>query len=142
MRKPRTRLFALAAAAGALLALTVSSPASAAYHGTETDYATASSAPGDYHHVCTSIEEGKICYQPYGDKWYVYDKAADGNSVAANWNDDGSGRSGACVNKLGAGRWGVCNKNYTEGNDLYFRVGVYNNGNWVDEQWSSTWSPA
>jgi hypothetical protein len=63
----------------------------------------------------------EACFEKYGDKWYVKDTKSDGHSATASWiNYLSDGRSwipyrhGSCVNKSGAGKWGLCNKDYYE----------------------------
>jgi hypothetical protein len=137
MRAPRRRLLALAAAAG--LAATVLTPtaAHAAYYGTETDYAVYSLGPegapiGNYE--CVTFTGVIACLKSYGDRLYVKDTKADGYAAVAEWFwSNGAGfRSGACVNKLTAGEWGVCNKNFGDDLTMDVRAARYNSGNLVD----------
>ena len=60
---------------------------------------------------------GYGCYATYGDIWWVYDTKSDSHSAVVFWEvGSGSGkRVGQCVNSLGVGHTGTCNKNYTEG---------------------------
>ncbi|EIE98562.1 hypothetical protein [Saccharomonospora glauca] len=74
------------------------------------------------------IPGARVCFEPYGDKWWVKDTAADGASAVVTWRNYRNGslyRSGQCENRMGSGTWGVCNKNYYEGSDLLFQIHVY-----------------
>ncbi len=70
---------------------------------------------------CTDMVGAKACFERHGDRWWVLDTDGDGHSATASWENwllDGSSsvlwRNGSCVNKLGKGHWGVCNKDYYE----------------------------
>lgn len=83
----------------------------------EVDYAVAGSLPPRSELTCHSVRAVEICYQAYGDRWWVQDQAADGASAAVHWENFRGGslyRSGMCVNSLGNGKWGQCNKKYYE----------------------------
>ncbi len=62
------------------------------------------------------------CFEPYGDKIWVYDGGADTYPAYGAWDNylkDSAGnwtiyRSGTCVNHLGAGHWGYCNYDFYE----------------------------
>ncbi|MFC6019837.1 hypothetical protein ACFP2T_26985 [Plantactinospora solaniradicis] len=132
MRTPRRGLLALATVAGAALALIIPSAASAAYYGSETDYALSSSGPTDGYE-CVEGTGVIACFRAYGDVFYVKDTKADGYSAVAEWHMLGfATRTGSCVNKLGEGEWGICNKNLTEGRELVLTAARYNSGNFVD----------
>jgi hypothetical protein len=138
MHQLRRRLLAVAAAVGLFISLLTPGAAHAAYFGAETDYAVASSAPSgtegrDY--FCSSKYGVVACFMPYGDKIYVADTVADGYAAVGEWSTWTSPtlwREGSCVNKLTAGTWGVCNKNFTEGWSAYVRSARYNSGKFVD----------
>ncbi|GAA2706744.1 hypothetical protein [Micromonospora olivasterospora] len=100
-------------------------PARAAVAGIGTmdapDNAVPGSPPTGLH--CTATQGVQGCFKKYGDQWWVQDTASDVTAYAAvlweNHLRDGSGswglyRSGECNNRLGDGRWGVCNKDYWE----------------------------
>ena len=135
MRTPRRRLLALASVAGVVATLAVPAAAQAAYFGNETDYAT-SGSPSGYEFIdykCSVTLGGKACFKPAGDVFYVLDDKADGRSAAADWVVWGDEtRTGSCVNKLGAGKWGVCNKNFQEDQEISMSVSLYDSGNFVD----------
>lgn len=81
----------------------------------EVDRAVKGTPPADV--SCIEVTGAIACFQQYGDKWWVKDTAADGASAVAVWNNYRNGslyRQGQCENRLGAGTWGVCNKNYYE----------------------------
>jgi hypothetical protein len=110
--------------AALVAALASTAPAQAAAY--EWDTATAGSPPGGM--TCVSMTGAEACFQKHDDRWWVRDTASDGHSATASWeNDVFDGiqwrmyRQGSCVNKLGYGQWGVCNKDYYESgstNDL------------------------
>ncbi|WP_410816364.1 hypothetical protein [Micromonospora sp. 050-3] len=73
--------------------------------------------------ICEWTPGAQACFERSGDRWWVLDNSSDGRSVTASWTnrlDTYPGwytvdyREGSCVNKLGAGNWGVCNKDYYE----------------------------
>ncbi|WP_028662054.1 hypothetical protein [Saccharomonospora saliphila] len=87
----------------------------------ELNYAVAGS-PAGADLVCGSVNAVQVCYQAYGDRWWIRDTAADGASAAVDWDNYRNGslyREGMCVNSLGQGQWGQCNKNYYEDSTLY-----------------------
>ncbi|MFB7496620.1 hypothetical protein ACFC09_18360 [Streptomyces sp. NPDC056161] len=95
------------------------SPVGAQVHPYEWDTAEAGSPPSGM--ACVDLTGSTACFQKYGDKWWVKDTDPDGHSATASWKNtlwNGSAwilyRQGSCVNKLGAGKWGVCNKDYYE----------------------------
>ncbi len=93
----------------------------------ELDSAVASSGPPPGL-LCPAVAGAIACFDPYGDRWYVKDTAADSASAEARWNNYLSNelyRTGICRNSLGAGRWGVCNKNYYEQSTVHWRACVY-----------------
>ncbi|GAB3799810.1 hypothetical protein GCM10027605_14140 [Micromonospora zhanjiangensis] len=111
----------------------VPSAAYADYWGNETNKAVSSGAPSGHYYECRSVAGATACFMPYGDKFYVRDDSADGHSAAANWTFDGPDgyRTGACVNQLGNGHWGVCNKDFAEGYSIRVWPAVYENGNQI-----------
>jgi len=114
--------------------LTLLVPAAAyAYFGTEVNQAAAVSGPsGDY--VCVTPSTGvTVCFRPLGDDFFVKDTKADGYSAVAAWQMNGwEPRTGSCVNSLGAGKWGWCNKDLTEGRQLWITEDRYDAGKFVD----------
>ncbi|WP_007023859.1 hypothetical protein [Saccharomonospora iraqiensis] len=83
----------------------------------ELDYAVAGTPPSRSELRCGSVTAVEICYQAYGDRWWIRDLRADGASAAVDWDNFRNGdlyREGMCVTSLGAGEWGQCNKNYYE----------------------------
>jgi hypothetical protein len=88
--------------------------------------AKASSGPSSNHWVYCVTDTGvEGCYQPYGDVWYVKDTRTNGHAAVVYWQNNLNGhyyREGDCVNKLGAGRWGACNKDYREDSTVDFMV--------------------
>jgi hypothetical protein len=86
----------------------------------EWDTAVAAGSPPSFSSSdCVSMTGVKACFEKHGDKWWVEDTKSDGHSATASWYnllgvDIVTYRSGSCVNKLGTGKWGVCNKDYYE----------------------------
>jgi hypothetical protein len=118
MRGSRTAI-ALAGITGAASAavLALAAPVQAATY--EWNTATAGSPPSGMR--CVSMTGAEACFEKNGDRWWVRDTASDSHSATASWeNDLFDGiqwrlyRQGSCVNKLGYGRWGACNKDYYE----------------------------
>jgi hypothetical protein len=143
----RSRRMAMVLAGGSALAtLALAAPAQAASY--EWDTATASSQPSGL--SCEVMTGAEACYEANGDIFWVKDTKADGHSATASWYNhlwNGSQwvlyREGSCVNKLGAGHWGTCNKDfyessstnpygYTHGSELEWYACVYDSadGTW------------
>ena len=108
----------------AVSAAVVESPASAVSRAVavgpseyEVDQAVAGTPPSQL--PCASAIVGAAaCFDKAGDKIWVKDTAADGASAVFKWSALRNGalyRYGMCINSLGNGRWGVCNKNFVEG---------------------------
>jgi hypothetical protein len=116
---PRNKLVssALAVLAGVAAALMISpSPASAAVE--EVKNAVAGTPPASVTSgTCVSSTGALVCFQPYGDTWWVKDTKADSASAVADWevNSGSAIRIGHCVNSLGNGTWGKCVHDYLEG---------------------------
>ncbi|MEY2245310.1 hypothetical protein AB8A21_20720 [Streptomyces sp. BF23-18] len=118
MIRIRTTMTAGAAFVGALaLALSGASPAAAA---DAFQLGTRTSGPSSAASCVGDIDKARVCFDPNGDKIYVYDGDADSASAVADWqnwkhwNDNSVYRSGQCVNSEGAGTWVVCNKDFYE----------------------------
>lgn len=91
----------------------------------EIDRAKKGTYPGGL--SCVTVTGAQACFEAYGDKWWVKDTSSDGASAVVIWDNYRNGslyRQGECQNRMGAGSWGVCNKNYYEGSNLQFRVCV------------------
>ena len=73
--------------------------------------------------VCTSNFQGYICFQKYGDNFFVVDQREDSASAAAYFETD-YGRNGACFNPYGQGHAGVCNLDLKEGARVCMYVGI------------------
>jgi hypothetical protein len=138
MRRPRRMLIVLAAVAGLAASLLTTAPAQAAYFGSETNYAVSSGAPSgtegeDYY--CARPHTGVVaCFDPDGDIFYVADTVGDGKAAVAEftiYGSDGNLRSGSCVNKLNAGNWGTCNKDFVENREGTITGALYDSGNFV-----------
>ncbi len=141
IRTPRHRILILAALAGVALPLLTPTAANAAYYGSETNYVAISSGPtGDYE--CAGWVGVTACWKPDGDEFYVRDIQADGHSAVAEWFFDskyGTDRTGACVNNLGEGNWGLCNKDFAEGEIMNWRGARYEGGGLLDRENTWTW---
>ncbi|MEV5601527.1 hypothetical protein AB0L33_08810 [Streptomyces sp. NPDC052299] len=129
----------LAVGAASALMLLTPSLASAAYYGSETDYVTnPTPADVDQYWAASQITGAHVYFTALGDWFKVYDTEKDGYSAVVEWRDVDGTRKGACVNKLGGGSSGACNKNFPEGHEIQFRAALYNNGNFVRS--ASSWS--
>ena len=70
---------------------------------------------------CRSNHHGSyVCFQPYGEVFFVKDTARDGYSAAAYWERPGDGHTGVCVNSRGYGKWKTCNYSMVDGNRIKF----------------------
>ncbi|KXK58269.1 hypothetical protein AWW66_30725 [Micromonospora rosaria] len=78
---------------------------------------------------CAHTTGATACFVEDGDVWWVRDTATDGASAVADWvtlGDDMSvERAGACVNSLGRGSWGSCDKNYPDDAHVVWQACVY-----------------
>ncbi|MFF7333308.1 hypothetical protein [Streptomyces sp. NPDC008150] len=137
MNRIRTTMTAGAALAGALaIALSGASPAAAA---DSFQQGTKVSGPSSGAGCVGSIDKAKVCFDPSGDKIYVYDGDADSASAVSDWenykhwNDSGIYRSGQCVNSEGAGTWVVCNKDFYEEGLVFMVARTYDRsaGKWT-----------
>jgi hypothetical protein len=132
VRTPRPRSLTLAVMIGAALALLIPASARAEYYGEELDYAVRSDGPtGEYY--CTDVDGlagAYACFKPYGDVLFIKDTRADGHAAVAEWGIVGN-RWGSCVNTLGSGSWGKCNKNFPEGKFLDLSAARYDSGNFI-----------
>ena len=72
---------------------------------------------------CKKVDVSIACFEPSGDKIWVYDSLADGQAAAGYWKNylkDSAGswkhlhRYGQCTNHLSAGHWGYCNYDFYE----------------------------
>jgi hypothetical protein len=121
----------LAGAAAIPMAMMMLAPTASA-EGTEIaaerelDFAVRGTLPPGHELTCRAVQEPaplEVCYEKNGDRWWVLDLRADGASALVYWfNYRGPGatpyREGFCVNSLGEGVWGQCNKDYYENSDL------------------------
>ncbi|MFI5932913.1 hypothetical protein [Actinoplanes sp. NPDC051494] len=116
-----------------LASLMSGQPASAA-NAFEFNTASSSSWTGsDWCDYTGDGYSGIGCFDSVGDHFRIQDAYADGHSTAVYWHNYLAGspntlyRWGSCVNSLGAGRIGACNKNFTEGSKIEFKVCLYDN---------------
>lgn len=137
MTRIRTTMAAGAALVGALaIALSGASPAAAA---DSFQQGTKVSGPSSAAGCVGSPDKAKVCFDPNGDKIYVYDGDADSASAVSDWenykhwNDNSVYRYGQCVNSEGAGTWVVCNKDFYEEGLVYMRARTYDRsaGTWT-----------
>src|SRR5689334_2746681 len=102
----------------ALVPMIAASPADAAVP-VESNFAVAGTPPSFSANDCTFTLVGvKACFEAGGDKFWVKDTLADGESAGIYWENYVEGqfyRKGECINSLSAGTWGVCNKDFVEG---------------------------
>lgn len=96
-------------------------PASAITYEWDTAARGTAPVPSEMH--CRSNDYAKVCYQTYGDQFWVRDDNSDGQSAVADWRnysgDTGAlRRKGGCRNALGSGKWARCNKNFADRHDL------------------------
>jgi hypothetical protein len=108
-------------------------PANAAY-SYEWDEGTLSSGPtGTTKNGCSIGGYAMACFQPSGDKIYVYDASSDNASAVMRWYTD-YGRWGTCRNAHKAGTWAVCNKDFAEGHIIHFHADQYDGEtkSWVE----------
>jgi hypothetical protein len=123
-----------------MLAPTATFATASDYWGDEVNYTAVSSGPPgtegtDY--FCNSITGAKVCFAPKGDYLYVRDISADTYAAVAEWTI--GQRNGVCVNNLGSGTWGRCDKDFAEGNAyVTFRAARYTGGNLVNRNAVST----
>ncbi len=119
----RVAVLGLVSAAAMLSAMLVgASPASASTG----DAAVAGSPPAFSSGQCAEIDASVACFEPSGDKIWVYDAKADGAAAAGYWENylkNSAGqwlyyRYGKCTNHLGAGSWGYCNYDFYEDTSL------------------------
>ena len=146
-RLGRLRIIVRLVTAVTALSLVQPAPASAVTY-TEWNTAVASGPPPsgtggcDWHYppTGTTTWDAYVCFIPYGDYFYVYDRAPDGKSAVAYWTHWGGTRTGACRNSLGAGKWGVCNKNLDEGIVVSLRAGTYDaETRTIDDSGNTVW---
>lgn len=94
----------------------------------ERDVARAGTAPSTK--TCVSTTGANACWHADGDVWWVKDTSGNGYAAEARWYEyttsDGTNyylhRNGACVNGLGTGHWGACNKDYQESGMLLWKA--------------------
>lgn len=139
MRIARKAAFAVGAAA--FLTLMNPATASAAYYGSETDYAVNSVPSGKYWAPAEQMRGVSVYFSSDGDWFRVKDTEKDGYAAVVEWSDN-HGRSGACVNKLGGGSDGTCNKNFHEGYTITYRATLYDAGEMVGFTYYWTDEPA
>jgi len=80
--------------------------------------------------TCVSTTGANGCWHANGDVWWVKDTSANGYAAETRWYEltpasDGNyylHRNGACVNGLGSGHWGACNKDYQENGILVWKA--------------------
>jgi hypothetical protein len=129
---PSLRRLLLGALAAGALTLT-SASAAAAY---EWDVAKPGSVPDGL--PCTETARARVCFEHHGDKLWVKDRKGDGVSAIAKWRVTYNSREGYCRNRLGAGRWGVCNKNFLENVWVDWWATVYDR---ESNSFPGSWSP-
>ena len=73
--------------------------------------------------VCTANFQAYVCFQKYGDNFFVVDQREDSASAVAYF-ETGYGRTGACYNPYGKGHAGVCNLDLKEGASVCMYSGI------------------
>ena len=73
--------------------------------------------------VCTANFQAYVCFQKYGDNFFVVDQREDSASAVAYF-ETGYGRTGACYNSYGRGHAGVCNLDLREGASVCMYSGI------------------
>jgi hypothetical protein len=127
----RKSLSIVAVMVAILGSLVLGSPANAA-PSFEFDHAT--SINGSVTCVVNSNSHACGIFDPSGDHFYIGDASADGHSAAIYWHNYLNSttstvyRLGACVNSLGNGKLGNCNKNFYEGSTVEWKVCLYDSG--------------
>jgi hypothetical protein len=127
LRKLSIMIAAVLAVVGSL---TIVTPANAA-NPFEFDQATPSTMNG-----CIIFETVVGCgdFMPQGDYFRITDTLPDGHSAAIYWHNYLASapntlyRWGSCVNSLGDGKKGQCNKNFQEGSTIEYKVCAYERG--------------
>ncbi|MFI5932912.1 hypothetical protein [Actinoplanes sp. NPDC051494] len=126
-----------AVAVAVVASLTIAAPASAA-HAFEADKAVATSAIPP---VCIGLGSPGGCgfFVSDGDHFFVKDSLSDGHSAAIYWHKYLASspntlyRWGSCVNSLGSGKMGQCNKNFTEGSKVEYKICTFEVGSVVSD---------
>ena len=72
---------------------------------------------------CTGNFQAYVCFQKYGDNFFVVDQREDSSSAVAYF-ETGYGRTGACYNPYGQGHAGVCNLDLKEGAHVCMYAGI------------------
>ncbi|MFJ3086742.1 hypothetical protein [Streptomyces sp. NPDC086838] len=135
IRKSHKALLAVSAAA--FLTMMNPATASAAYYGSETDYTVNYVPSGKGWTPAISMTGVSVYFGMDGDYFRVKDTKADGYSAVVEWSDN-HGRTGACVNAMGSGSDGTCNKNFHEGYTITYRAALYDAGQQVG--WTFYWT--
>ncbi|GAA2315629.1 hypothetical protein GCM10010431_40410 [Streptomyces kunmingensis] len=75
--------------------------------------------------TCTSTTGARVCFETYGDHFFVYDTSEDGHRAAVKYYWDGSGGNYYCEKTDGAGGTPKdCNRDLPENVRVYFRADV------------------
>ena len=119
----RATVLGLVSAAAMFTAMLVGASPASAYVD---DPAVAGTPPTFSSGQCAEIDASKACFEPSGDKIWVYDALADGKAAAGYWENylrNSAGdwiiyRNGKCTNHLTAGTWGYCNYDFYEDTSL------------------------
>jgi len=96
----------------------------------------------EFNHAVSTTKDGCFIYQTpvgcgdfdsRGDYFLVKDTLPDGHSAAIYWHNYLPGstalyRWGSCVNSLGNGQKGQCNKNFQEGSKIEYKVCAFEGG--------------
>ena len=129
-----TVLSALIASLG--IALLIGSPAAAS----ESDRAVDVDWSDRYVKECLDFAKVSGCVQAYDDVLWIKDDSADGYAVSLSWRETGGTRSGTCLSTLGEAKgWGVCNKDFEDGQKLQWQLGWNTANGWQHSGWYESW---
>lgn len=79
--------------------------------------------PGSDDPIATSASSGRVkaAFEPYGDEFWVKDKARDGFSAGVLYKVR-HGKKIICRNKWGKGSWAICDLNLSERRDIRWKI--------------------
>ncbi|WP_327359191.1 S1 family peptidase [Streptomyces sp. NBC_01304] len=78
---------------------------------------------------CASIAGGKVCYQPYGDKFILTDTAGDGAHPELSFTSGGT--SYTCSNTAGTNTSKTCDYDFPESQTLSYYLSIYDGSDLV-----------
>jgi hypothetical protein len=78
-----------------------------------------------------------VCFQPYGDNFYVKDTRPDGYSAAAHDEMFGGHSTGVCINSRGYGKRKTCDFDLPDDRDINFWAVNIDSPTWTWRHWSA-----